>query len=77
VSARSEADTHGTGIHLGAALKLPILPLLPLLPLGVYVVAGGGLYHHAAAPTSTDLGLSAGAGTRLGLGLSVLAEGRS
>ena len=27
VPARSEADTHGTGIHLGAALKLPILPL--------------------------------------------------
>ena len=27
VPARSEADTHGTGLHLGAALKLPILPL--------------------------------------------------
>ena len=58
----------------GVAAPIGLTP--PLLPLGVYVVAGGGLYRHDAATTSTDLGLSAGAGARLGLGLSVLAEGR-
>jgi hypothetical protein len=27
VPARSEADTHGTGLHVGAALKLPLFPV--------------------------------------------------
>ena len=106
---RGEADTQEKGIHLGAALKLPILPLQvevgldrmggktdahddltilsggvavpigitpPLLPFGVYVVAGGGLYRVDAEETATDFGLSGGAGVRLGLGLSLFAEGR-
>jgi hypothetical protein len=109
VPVRGEADRYGSGLHLRAALKLPILPLQvegalvrmgaeadadedltiwsggvavplrltpPLLPVGVYVVAGGGLHRSDAETTSTDFGLSGGAGVSLGLGLSLFAEGR-
>jgi hypothetical protein len=106
---RGEADRYGTGLHLGAAFKLPIFPLqvegaldrmgadadaddaltilsagvaFPIsltpgiLPVGVYLIPGGGMYRHDTGTTSTDLGLSAGAGVRLGIGLAVFAEGR-
>jgi hypothetical protein len=106
---RSEGNLYKTGLHLGAAFKLPIFPLqvegaldrmgaendgddaltiwsagiaFPIsltpgiLPVGVYLIPGGGMYRHNVGPTSTDLGLSAGAGVRLGIGLAVFAEGR-
>jgi hypothetical protein len=107
---RSEADRYGSGLHLGAAFKLPIFPLqvegaldrmgadaedddaltiwsagvgVPisltpgLLPVGIYLIPGGGMYRHGdSGVTSTDLGISAGAGVRLGIGFSLFAEGR-
>jgi hypothetical protein len=107
---RSEGDRYGSGLHLGAAFKLPLFPLqfegaldrmgadddaddaltvwsagvaFPLsltpgiLPVGIYLIPGGGMYRHDdPGETSTDLGLSAGAGVRLGIGLSLFAEGR-
>lgn len=54
-----------------ASLALPITP--PLLPVGAYLLAGGGLYHH---PTKTDVGITAGAGVKVGAGLNVFAEAR-
>jgi len=106
-----EADALGAGLHVGAALKLPIVPLQlevgfdrmgasethghdlkvlsagaaipmsltpPLSPLGIYLVAGGALHRHelGSDPVETDPGVSGGAGLKLGLGLSLYAEGR-
>lgn len=56
---------------LTASLALPITP--PLLPVGAYLLAGGGLYHH---PAKTDIGITAGAGVKVGLGVNVFAEAR-
>lgn len=56
---------------LTASLALPITP--PLLPVGAYLLAGGGFYHH---PAKTDMGITAGAGVKVGLGVNVFAEAR-
>ena len=109
VPVRNEADVFNNGVHLGAALKLPLLPLQleaaldrmggeddapdltilsagavipfsvtpPLMPASIYLIVGGGVYNVDAEVTSTDVGITGGAGVRLSLpGFSPFVEGR-
>ena len=58
----------GAGDHLtvlSAALTLPISITPPLSPVGVYFVAGGGLYNFRAETKTTDVGITGGAGVRI------------
>jgi hypothetical protein len=56
---------------------LDVLPI-PLFPVRPYLLGGVGLFNHGpSGAESTDPGLLAGAGVRVGLpGIRVLAEGR-
>ena len=109
VPVRNEADVFNNGVHLGAALKIPLLPFQiegawdrmsgeddgadltilsasgvitlsatpPLVPVGIYVLGGAGAYNTDAVETSTDIGITGGAGVRLRLpGLLPFVEGR-
>lgn len=67
---------------VGATVPISITP--GLLPVGVYLIAGGGIYKHSASTLQgadlkgTDFGANAGAGLRVGIpGIaSIFAEGR-
>jgi hypothetical protein len=50
---------------LSAALTLPISVTPPLSPVGIYFVAGGGLYNLRAETKTTDVGITGGAGVRI------------
>jgi hypothetical protein len=66
-------------------VSFPVSLTPGIVPVGVYVLAGGGMYHAkvsdctATATIScgeTKFGLNAGGGARIGLGISLFAEGR-
>ncbi|HUP90391.1 MAG TPA: outer membrane beta-barrel protein [Longimicrobiales bacterium] len=67
---------------VGATIPISITP--GLLPVGLYFIAGGGVYKHSASTTTggelkgTDFGANGGAGVRVGIpGIaSIFAEGR-
>lgn len=52
---------------LGAGVTLPINVTPGLLPVGLYLLAGGGVYHHKAETSASDFGINGGAGVRVGL----------
>jgi hypothetical protein len=59
----------------GLSLGIPVTP--PLLPVGLYFIAGGGVYRTKAEATATDFGINGGAGVRVGVpGISLFGEGR-
>ncbi len=54
---------------LGAAVTIPISITPPLSPIGVYGLAGGGMYNQRAGTKSSDIGVTAGAGIRINIPL--------
>jgi hypothetical protein len=74
MTGQEDTDADLTIMSVGAAVPISLTP--PLVPLGIYLVAGGGLYRIDADTTTTDTGVSAGAGLSVGLGLRVFVEGR-
>ena len=54
-----------TVLGLTGSLRLSVTP--PLSPVGLYFLAGGGLYSARNEVTETNIGLNAGAGVNLNL----------
>ena len=61
-------DAEGAGEELkilSAALTVPVSITPPLFPVAVYLLGGGGLYKRDAGESTTDVGITAGLGSRL------------
>jgi len=64
-----------TILSASGVIALSVTP--PLAPVGIYVLGGAGVYNTDAVATSTDIGITGGAGVRLRLaGLTPFVEGR-
>jgi hypothetical protein len=62
---------------LSADAVIPFSLTPPLLPVGIYAIAGGGIYNVDAVETSTDVGITGGVGVRIKLPvLAPFVEGR-
>lgn len=75
MSAKSSTNKDLTILGAGATLPINITP--GLLPVGLYLLAGGGVYRHKAETTATDFGINGGVGVRVGVPfIRLFVEGR-